>query len=291
MPLEGGGRLVVEMTPDEAAALRDAIQGATASTDVSLLCTTAPDHPVGSRCAPPDRPVRVPSSRPVCRWVASGEQRRHHRRGLGLQLLPEATPEGLVGPHGIDPVAEGEVYRHEGRAGPSWSGSISAARSHATMAWWCWLRSARSSPRASRARACARGSGRAREHPVLALSDEQLRARQDVQGLDRCLAREPLGAVLHAVAPPPQDLDVPEHEVGTTAGPNPPRRAREQTRTAWSAWRRLARACFLYLGPQDARRGLWVVTLQWRERDEQTFPVEHRDGCDAIEQTASRPAG
>ena len=27
MPLEGGGRLVVEMTPDEAAALRDAIQG------------------------------------------------------------------------------------------------------------------------------------------------------------------------------------------------------------------------------------------------------------------------
>ncbi|MGB8384871.1 MAG: DUF3117 domain-containing protein [Dermatophilaceae bacterium] len=25
MPLEGGGRLVVEMTPDEAAALRDAI--------------------------------------------------------------------------------------------------------------------------------------------------------------------------------------------------------------------------------------------------------------------------
>lgn len=26
MPLEGGGRLVVEMTPDEAAALRDAIQ-------------------------------------------------------------------------------------------------------------------------------------------------------------------------------------------------------------------------------------------------------------------------
>jgi hypothetical protein len=27
MPLEGGGRLVVEMTPDEAAALRDAIAG------------------------------------------------------------------------------------------------------------------------------------------------------------------------------------------------------------------------------------------------------------------------
>ncbi len=27
MPLEGGGRLVVEMTPAEAAALRDAIQG------------------------------------------------------------------------------------------------------------------------------------------------------------------------------------------------------------------------------------------------------------------------
>jgi len=27
MPLEGGGRLVVEMTPDEAANLRDAIQG------------------------------------------------------------------------------------------------------------------------------------------------------------------------------------------------------------------------------------------------------------------------
>jgi hypothetical protein len=27
MPLEGGGRLVVEMTPDEAARLRDAIQG------------------------------------------------------------------------------------------------------------------------------------------------------------------------------------------------------------------------------------------------------------------------
>ena len=27
MPLEGGGRLVVEMTPDEAATLRDAIQG------------------------------------------------------------------------------------------------------------------------------------------------------------------------------------------------------------------------------------------------------------------------
>jgi hypothetical protein len=27
MPLEGGGRLVVEMTPDEAASLRDAIQG------------------------------------------------------------------------------------------------------------------------------------------------------------------------------------------------------------------------------------------------------------------------
>lgn len=27
MPLEGGGRLVVEMTPGEAAALRDAIQG------------------------------------------------------------------------------------------------------------------------------------------------------------------------------------------------------------------------------------------------------------------------
>ncbi|HET7398620.1 MAG TPA: DUF3117 domain-containing protein [Intrasporangium sp.] len=27
MPLEGGGRLVVEMTPSEAAALRDAIQG------------------------------------------------------------------------------------------------------------------------------------------------------------------------------------------------------------------------------------------------------------------------
>ncbi|MBK8468756.1 MAG: DUF3117 domain-containing protein [Candidatus Phosphoribacter sp.] len=27
MPLEGGGRLVVEMTPVEAAALRDAIQG------------------------------------------------------------------------------------------------------------------------------------------------------------------------------------------------------------------------------------------------------------------------
>jgi Protein of unknown function (DUF3117) len=26
MPLEGGGRLVVEMTPDEAANLRDAIQ-------------------------------------------------------------------------------------------------------------------------------------------------------------------------------------------------------------------------------------------------------------------------
>lgn len=26
MPLEGGGRLVVEMTPDEAAALRDAIK-------------------------------------------------------------------------------------------------------------------------------------------------------------------------------------------------------------------------------------------------------------------------
>jgi hypothetical protein len=26
MPLEGGGRLVVEMTPDEAASLRDAIQ-------------------------------------------------------------------------------------------------------------------------------------------------------------------------------------------------------------------------------------------------------------------------
>lgn len=26
MPLEGGGRLVVEMTPDEAAGLRDAIQ-------------------------------------------------------------------------------------------------------------------------------------------------------------------------------------------------------------------------------------------------------------------------
>ncbi len=27
MPLEGGGRLVVEMTPAEAASLRDAIQG------------------------------------------------------------------------------------------------------------------------------------------------------------------------------------------------------------------------------------------------------------------------
>ena len=27
VPLEGGGRLVVEMTPDEAADLRDAIQG------------------------------------------------------------------------------------------------------------------------------------------------------------------------------------------------------------------------------------------------------------------------
>ena len=27
MPLEGGGWLVVEMTPDEAASLRDAIQG------------------------------------------------------------------------------------------------------------------------------------------------------------------------------------------------------------------------------------------------------------------------
>ncbi|MDQ2758662.1 MAG: DUF3117 domain-containing protein [Actinomycetota bacterium] len=27
MPLEGGGRLVVEMTPGEAASLRDAIQG------------------------------------------------------------------------------------------------------------------------------------------------------------------------------------------------------------------------------------------------------------------------
>ena len=27
MPLEGGGRLVVEMTPDEAANLRDTIQG------------------------------------------------------------------------------------------------------------------------------------------------------------------------------------------------------------------------------------------------------------------------
>lgn len=27
MPLEGGGRLVVEMTPDEAGSLRDAIQG------------------------------------------------------------------------------------------------------------------------------------------------------------------------------------------------------------------------------------------------------------------------
>jgi hypothetical protein len=28
MPLEGGGRLVVEMTPDEAGALSDALKGA-----------------------------------------------------------------------------------------------------------------------------------------------------------------------------------------------------------------------------------------------------------------------
>jgi hypothetical protein len=30
MPLDGGGRLVVEMTPDEANALGDALKGATA---------------------------------------------------------------------------------------------------------------------------------------------------------------------------------------------------------------------------------------------------------------------
>ena len=34
MPLEGGGRLVVEMTPDEAAALRDAIAGCDGVSDV-----------------------------------------------------------------------------------------------------------------------------------------------------------------------------------------------------------------------------------------------------------------
>ena len=53
VPLQGGGRLVVELTPDEAGDLGDALRGGARLMPV-LITSTAPAAPHGAVCRAPD---------------------------------------------------------------------------------------------------------------------------------------------------------------------------------------------------------------------------------------------